>query len=232
MSQEVKEYKVYRNETCPWGKKAVSLLEREKKQFDDHLFSSNQEVEEFKNKYSVKTVPQIFFQGKRIGGYTDLAEEFGVKVESEAKKTSYAPIIAVFSVALALSVATGFKMLSFMGYFLSILACLKLMNVSGFKEGFREYDLLARVIPSYANVYPFLELFIGLLFLSSLYSTASGSLSIVVGLLGVISITKAVYIDKKDLNCACIGGDSNLPLGFVSLSENLAMVIMGIFLIL
>ena len=38
---------------------------------------------------------------------------------------------------------------------------------------------------------------------------------------------KAVYIDKRELKCACVGGGSNVPLGFVSLTENLMMVGMG-----
>jgi hypothetical protein len=47
-----------------------------------------------------------------------------------------------------------------------------------------------------------------------------------------VSVFKAVYIDKRALKCACVGGDSNVPLGFVSLSENLAMVAMGLWMIL
>ena len=45
-----------------------------------------------------------------------------------------------------------------------------------------------------------------------------------IGTIGAISVIKAVYIDKRDLKCACVGGNSKVPLGFVSLSENLAMI--------
>ena len=48
-----------------------------------------------------------------------------------------------------------------------------------------------------------------------------------VGVSGGISIFKAVYIDKKDLNCACVGGDSRTPLGIVSFAENAIMAVMG-----
>jgi hypothetical protein len=48
---------------------------------------------------------------------------------------------------------------------------------------------------------------------------------------GVVSVFKAVYIEKRDLKCACVGGDSNVPLGFVSLTENLMMVGMAIWMI-
>jgi hypothetical protein len=40
-----------------------------------------------------------------------------------------------------------------------------------------------------------------------------------------------VYIDKRDLKCACVGGDSNVPLGFISLTENLMMMFMGVWML-
>jgi len=51
-----------------------------------------------------------------------------------------------------------------------------------------------------------------------------------IGLIGAVSVYKAVYIDKRDLKCACVGGDSNVPLGFVSLTENLMMVAMAVWM--
>jgi hypothetical protein len=44
-------------------------------------------------------------------------------------------------------------------------------------------------------------------------------------------VFKAVYIDKRQLKCACVGGSSNVPLGFVSLTENLGMVAMGVWML-
>jgi hypothetical protein len=49
--------------------------------------------------------------------------------------------------------------------------------------------------------------------------------------IGAISVFKAVYIDKRELKCACVGGDSKVPLGFVSLTENLMMVGMAIWML-
>ncbi|WP_051394209.1 hypothetical protein [Pseudomonas taeanensis] len=47
----------------------------------------------------------------------------------------------------------------------------------------------------------------------------------------VVSVFKAVYIDKRELKCACVGGDSNVPLGFISLTENLMVVGMAVWMI-
>jgi hypothetical protein len=41
---------------------------------------------------------------------------------------------------------------------------------------------------------------------------------------------KAVYLDKRELKCACVGGSSNVPLGFVSLTENLMMIAMAVWM--
>ena len=52
-----------------------------------------------------------------------------------------------------------------------------------------------------------------------------------IGTIGAASVFKAVYIDKRELKCACVGGDSNVPLGFLSLTENVMMVAMAIWMI-
>jgi hypothetical protein len=52
-----------------------------------------------------------------------------------------------------------------------------------------------------------------------------------IGSIGAISVFKAVYIDKRELKCACVGGDSNVPLGFVSLTENLFMIGMALWML-
>ena len=51
------------------------------------------------------------------------------------------------------------------------------------------------------------------------------------GTIGAASVFKAVYLDKRELKCACVGGNSNVPLGFVSLTENVMMVAMAIWML-
>jgi hypothetical protein len=55
--------------------------------------------------------------------------------------------------------------------------------------------------------------------------------AIFIGTIGAVSVIKAVYIDKRELKCACVGGNSNVPLGFVSLTENLMMIAMGLWML-
>ena len=66
---------------------------------------------------------------------------------------------------------------------------------------------------------------------AQLPAIAVAPFSLFIGTVGAISVFKAVYVDKRELKCACVGGDSNVPLGFVSLSENIFMIA-GAFLML
>ena len=59
----------------------------------------------------------------------------------------------------------------------------------------------------------------------------SAPLALFIGAIGAISVFKAVYVDKRALKCACVGGSSSVPLGFVSLTENLMMVAMALWMI-
>ena len=192
---------------------------------------SRQEIDAFKAKHDVETTPQIFFGDERIGGYTDLADKLNVEVASEEDETSYVPVIAVFSTAGLMALATTAGITGFTGFSLSLLASLKLMDIESFAEGFEKYDLITKRIRPYAKIYPFAELAIGLGFLSGVAPLATGITSLLVGVSGGISVFKAVYIDKLDLNCACVGGDSRTPLGIVSFAENAIMAVMGAVLI-
>jgi glutaredoxin len=214
---------------CPWGLKAVKLLRERGLSFEDIKLRSRQEVDELNAKYQVATTPQIFCGLERIGGYTDLAER--LSAAPEAIKASYTPVMALFSTAGLMALALSLKMSGFMGISLSMLASLKLMDLDSFSNSFNKYDLLTRKFKPYGKIYPFLELAIGLGFLSGIAPLLTGVASITVGISGMISIFKAVYIDKMALNCACVGGNSKAPLGLSSIAENLMMVVMGAMLI-
>ncbi len=222
--------KIYRKASCPFGIKAIELLNREKIAFEDHIFSSKDEELEFKNKHHVKTTPQVFMDGKNIGGYSDLAKIYGEITPKDEKKT-YIPVMAVFSTTAFMAIASSTGFTGFMGFSLCVLALLKLMDIHSFVKGFKEYDHITQIFPTYGKAYPFLELFTGLGFISSFSPLLTGVISTFVGFAGGASIIKTVYIDKKDLNCACVGGNQNVPLGAISFTENAMMAIMGLYLI-
>ena len=233
LNQISHQIKIYRMSTpeheCPWGLKAIELLQARGLNFEDIKLRSRKEIDEFKSEYQVATTPQIFIDSQRIGGYTDLADRLSVTVE--ATNTSYTPVIALFSTAGLITLALSLNMAGFMGISLSMLASLKLMDLDSFTDSFQKYDLVTKRFKPYGKIYPFLELAIGLGFLSGIAPLLTGIASTTVGILGSISVFKAVYVDKMALNCACVGGNSKAPLGVVSMTENLMMAIMGGILI-
>jgi hypothetical protein len=108
-----------------------------------------------------------------------------------------------------------------------VLALLKLQDVEAFATMFLDYDLLAKRWVPYGYLYPFAEGLAGVLMVAHALDWLSVPLALFIGVVGAVSVFKAVYIDRRELKCACVGGVSNVPLGFVSLTENLMMVAMA-----
>lgn len=234
--EKVKVYRIHTPQSeCPWGMKVIKLLQEQEITFEDHKLHSTQEIEAFKVKYNVATTPQIFVGMVRIGGYTDLAAKLNVNpeiIKKSTQKNTYTPVIAIFSTTGLMTLATSMGLTGFMGFSLSLLATLKLMDLESFVQGFEEYDLVTKKIKLYGKIYPFVELAIALGFLSGFAPLATGLASLGIGVSGGISIVKSIYIDKSNLNCACVGGNSRTPLGVVSFAENVIMAVMGTIFIL
>ncbi|QYX57319.1 glutaredoxin [Roseovarius sp. SCSIO 43702] len=230
---------------CPFGLKSKSMLERKGYEVDDNHLTTREEVDAFQEEHGVETTPQTFIDGERIGGYQDLKKHFGYRVLEEGD-TTYAPIKAIFgstalmALAVILNRYEGFPVLELLKWFFAIsmvaLAIQKLQDIEGFVNGFLGYDLLARRYVPYGYAYPFMELWAGvgmmaLIGTGSALIWAVAPVGIFIGTIGAISVIKAVYIDKRELTCACVGGGSNVPLGAISLSENLIMAGMGIWML-
>ena len=111
-----------------------------------------------------------------------------------------------------------------------VLALLKLQNIESFSTMFLNYDLLAKRWVPYSYIYPFAEGVAGVLMVAGTLNWVSVPLALFIGIIGAVSVFKAVYIDKRELKCACVGGSSNVPLKFVSLTENLMMIAMAVWM--
>lgn len=227
---------------CPFGTKSKYLLESKGYRVEDHHLKTRTEADDFKAQHQVQTTPQTFIDGKRIGGYDDLRTFFGKRPAPKKGEVSYAPVVSVFGVALLVAFAIdwmAFRELrvshliqTFGGLSMCFLAAQKLKDLFAFTNSFLNYDLLAMRYVPYSYVYPFAELVAGLGMLSGLLTTVAAGLAILLGLEGTVSVVKAVYVDERELHCACVGGDTKVPLGFVSLLENVLMVGMGVWMTL
>jgi glutaredoxin len=224
---------------CPYGLKSKHLLERHGFVVDDHHLTSRKETEAFKQEHGVDTTPQAFIGDERIGGYDELREHLGYPVRHE-DETSYLPVIAIFSMALLMALGVSWYALDailtiralewFIAFSMCSLAVQKLQDVESFSTMFLNYDLLARRWVPYGYLYPFGEALAGILMVAGALIWIAAPVALFIGTVGAVSVFKAVYIDRRELKCACVGGSSNVPLGFVSLTENLMMIAMGIWM--
>ncbi len=230
---------VMKDHVCPYGLKAKDLLEREGYAVDDNWLETADETDAFKHKHGVDTTPQVFIGGERIGGYDALRKYFGQDVPDK-DDTTYQPVIAIFVVAFLMALALSWAVYGalftlrgfewFVAISMCILAIQKLRDLESFSTMFLNYDLLARRWVRYGYLYPFGEAIAGILMIAGALIWVSAPIALFIGTIGAISVFKAVYVDGRELKCACVGGESNVPLGFVSLTENLMMMFMGIWM--
>ncbi|WP_103729747.1 glutaredoxin [Novosphingobium sp. HII-3] len=230
---------VIQTHVCPYGLKAKDLLRRQGYEVEDHWLQTREETDAFKAEHGVRTTPQIFIAGERVGGYDDLRRHFG-KTVPDPKATSYKPVIALFAMTALMALAVSYAVYGtpfttragewFIGFSMAVLALLKLQNVESFATMFLNYDLLARRWVPYSYVYPFAEGLAGVLMIAGVLTWLSVPTALFIGTVGAVSVFKAVYLDRRELKCACVGGSSNVPLGFVSLTENLMMIAMAVWM--
>ncbi len=235
-------YRIVRSDhMCPHGLKAKDYLERRGLKVHDHHLKTKEATADFRAEHGVKTTPQIWIGDKHIGGFDDLRSHFGEKVRKPGE-TTYRPVLTIFAMAALMALALSFAFdgtiftIKSIEWFVAITVCFlavqKLQDVEKFSTMFLNYDLLARRWVPYGRIYPYAEALGGVLMLTGAFMWIAAPIMLFVGTIGAVSVFKAVYIDKRDLRCACVGGDSNVPLGFVSLTENLFMMGMGVWMLL
>ena len=225
--------------TCPYGLKAVDLLKRSGYEVEDHHLTTREETDAFKTEHDVKTTPQVFVDGRRIGGYDDTRRFLG-KTVVDPKATSYRPVAVLFAMTALTAMAASFAVSGnpltlralewFISFSMVVLALLKLQNVETFATMFLNYDLLAKRWVPYSYIYPYAEGLAGILMVAGALTWLSVPVALFIGTVGAVSVFKAVYVDRRELKCACVGGSSNVPLGFVSLTENLMMIAMAVWM--
>lgn len=224
---------------CPYGLKSKALLEREGYEVDDRPLTTREQTDAFMAEHGVETTPQTFIGDERIGGYDDLRIHFG-KEDPGENGTTYRPVIAIFAVAALIALAIGWAgggplatvglVENFIAVAMVLLGLQKLQDVEGFSIMFLNYDLLAQRWVRYGSIYPYAETGAGLLMLAGALTWFSVPVALTIGVIGAASVFKAVYIEKRELKCACVGGGSDVPLGFVSLTENVMMAAMAIWM--
>jgi glutaredoxin/uncharacterized membrane protein YphA (DoxX/SURF4 family) len=226
---------------CPWGIKALDLLKRNGFEVNDHHLETMDANQQYKEDNDVDETPQIFIEGERLGGYDDLREHLGLSPDPKEGET-YQPVVAIFAVTFLMALTACWAMLGslslirvaelFIAFSMCALGIQKLQDLKSYATGFVQYDLLAQRYVPYAYVYAFIEAGGGILMIAGLLTWIIAPIVLIASCIGAVSIFKAVYIEKRDLKCACVGGDSSVPLGFISLTENLMMMAMAVWMLM
>ncbi|PRX56335.1 heavy-metal-associated domain-containing protein [Flagellimonas meridianipacifica] len=158
--------------------------------------------------------------------------------EEKSKWGQLRPLFLIFTYLFATAFLLNYKdwstseaMLDFMGLFYIVFSFFKFLDLKGFPESFRMYDPLAKAIPVYGWVYPFVELILGLMFLMRI--RVSIALWVTVIILGIttIGVTRAL-LGKKTIRCACLGTALNLPMTEATFIENTIMLVMAFLMLL
>lgn len=114
----------------------------------------------------------------------------------------------------------------FMGGFFLAFSFFKLLDLRGFGKSFEGYDLVAKAWPPYGLAYPFIELALGVCYVLNLLPMATNVVTAVVMFVGIIGVSQ-VLLQKKTIQCACLGTGFNLPMSYVTFIENGLMIVMA-----
>ncbi len=162
-----------------------------------------------------------------------------VQSENEEHKASwfftYKPILLIFfniSIVTFISQIHELKidymlaMRHFMAGFFLVFSFFKLLNLKGFAESYTMYDVIAKKIPFWGYCYGFLELILGIAYLVDFYPLVTNSITFIVMSISIIGVLQSV-LNKKKIQCACLGAIFNLPMSTVTIIEDALMIVMS-----
>lgn len=160
-----------------------------------------------------------------------------IKADETSKLQQLKPLLLIFAYLFSAAFLLNFKegtlneaMLDFMGLFYIVFSFFKLLDLKGFPESFRMYDPLAKAVPIYGWLYPFIELTLGLLFLMRFQVEFALVATVIILGVTTIGVAKALF-SKKQIRCACLGTALKLPMTEATFIENTIMLVMAVFML-
>ncbi|WP_041494935.1 heavy metal translocating P-type ATPase [Nonlabens marinus] len=161
-----------------------------------------------------------------------------VKAEQEESKLQQLkPLLIILGYIAIATVLLNYQrenwdgaMLDFMGLFFIVFSFFKILDLKGFPESFRMYDPLAKVLPAYGWIYPFIETALGLMFLMRFEIPVALIATLIILGITTIGVTK-ILLDKKSIQCACLGTALKLPMTEATFIENAIMIVMAVVML-
>ena len=173
-----------------------------------------------------------------------LTEPEEYKPEESTKQKNwfsvYKPLILVFAYILLVTLAVEYRlgsfelhrfMPNFMAGFFLVFSFFKLLDIKGFANSYAMYDLLAKRLPSYGLLYPFIELSLGCAYLFDVHPTLTNIVTLIVMGFSSIGVLIAV-MNKQKIRCACLGTGFNLPMTTVTIIEDVLMAAMAAWMLI
>ncbi len=162
------------------------------------------------------------------GGMKDAA----VVEEQQSWLVTYKPILLVFAYITAVTFLIetingdpGWMtwMPNFMAGFFLLFSFFKLLDLKGFAESYSTYDVIAKRWNGWGYVYAFIELGLGVAYLLKFDPLGTNAATFVVMSISLVGVLQAV-LNKRKIQCACLGAVFNLPMSTVTIIEDALMI--------
>ena len=185
----------------------------------------------------IETLQQLFGKDSKYVISPVLKNEMEDK--SESFLATYQPLLLIFLFIVMTTVIASFRdgqfdtmlwMRNFMAGFFIVFSFFKFLDLKGFASSYAMYDLLAKRVKVYGFVYPFVELALGIAFLTNFEPQITYTTTIIVMGFSSLGVIQSV-LDKKKIRCACLGAFFKLPMSTVTIIEDLLMVAMAVFML-
>lgn len=190
---------------------------------------------------SEKAISLSELQKSLQGSKYSLLEKAVKTIDNDVStKSTYAPLFLVFAFITGISFITSYKnetmdimlfMNHFMAGFFIVFSFFKFLNLRAFADSYAMYDIIAKKIPVYGYVYPFIELLLGIAFLTAFNPFLTNVATIIIMGISSIGVIESV-LNKKKIQCACLGTVFNLPMSSITIVEDLLMVSMSLIMLI
>jgi copper chaperone CopZ len=185
-------------------------------------------------------LPSKFHISEKVtDNFSEPENPSNIQIENDKSKLQQLkPLILILTYISVASIMINYKnwnsneaMLDFMGLFYIVFSFFKMLDLKGFPESFRMYDPLAKRLPIYGWIYPFIETGLGIMLLMRYEVKIALIITLLVLGITTIGVTKTL-LDKKSIKCACLGTVLKLPMTEATFIENFIMIVMAISMLM
>lgn len=162
-------------------------------------------------------------------GHNEMAEQ------TKSWLATYKPILLVFGYIALVTFLVQFTNASFdwmqwmrhfmAGFFLTF-SFFKMLDLDAFADSYMTYDIIGKRFRAWGYVYAFIELGLGVAYLINANPILTNAIAFTVMTISIIGVLQSV-LNKRKIQCACLGAVFNLPMSTVTIIEDALMILMS-----